>query len=231
MENAYPDVVLKRTLLQLKVNGAAAPIVLDIVNGYSKKPAQFDLPLYFDGQLVELSGDLSMNTTQVSALGKKDGYKHLWVDGQGNLGEEIAKYTWLKNGRFYTNHMKAPKDASVALVRTGANDPNFNLRNQQGFVFRAPEKMTQVTFVSVLEPHGIYDPAAEFTADSASQIVAVEHEKLGDYDLVSIEFKQGQHTVIALSNNPNKNAKHNTNFQGEKYQWKGYYKVFSAPKR
>ncbi len=228
MENAYPGVVFDRTLIQLNVDGAAAPIVLDIINGHSEKPAQFDLPLYFDGQLVELSGDLNMNTTQVGALGQKDGYKHLWVDGQGNLGDSLAKYTWLKSGRFYTNHMNAPKGSDVVLVRTGANDPNFNLRNQQGFIFRAPEEITQATFVSVLEPHGIYDPAAEFTADSASQITAVEHEKSGDYDLIRIEFKQGQHTVVALSNDPNNNTKHQARFQGETYQWRGFYKVFSV---
>jgi hypothetical protein len=231
MENAYPGVVFNRTLMQLRTEGTAAPVIVDIVNGHSETPAQFDLPLYFDGQLVELSGNLSMNTTQVSALGDKDGYKHLWVDGQGELGEETAKYTWLKSGRFYTNHMNAPKDASVALVRTGANDPNFNLRNQQGFIFRAPADMNEVTFVSVIEPHGIYDPAAEFTADSASQITSVLHEKHGEYDLVSIVFKHGQQTVIAISNNANKDTKHEVRFLGKKYQWSGYYQVFSATQR
>ena len=230
MENAYPGVTFNRTLFQLDLDGASAPIVLDIINGSSDKKAQFDLPLYFDGQLVELSGNLSMNTAQVSALGDKDGYKHLWVDGQGDLGRAVAKYTWLNHGRFYTNHMKAPDDASVVLVRTGANDPNFNLRNQQGFIYRAPADINQATFVSIIEPHGIYDPAAEFTADSASQIVSFTHERQGQYDLVHIVFKQGQQVVVAVSYESAKDQEHKLKYKGQDYRWQGYFKVFNANK-
>lgn len=231
MENAYPGVVLNRTLMQVQVEGTAAPIIVDIVNGQSDTPAQFDLPLYFDGQLVELSGELKINTTQVNALGDSDGYKHLWVDGQGQLDSAPVRYTWLKSGRFYTTHMKAPKDSDVVLVRTGANDPDFNLRNQQGFIFRVPDKRSKVTFMSVIEPHGLYDPAAEFTADSSSQIASVIHEVHGHYDLIDIAFKKGQHAVIALSNNPDNKAKHKVKFQGVDYEWHGYYRLFNAAKR
>ena len=115
MENAYPGVVFNRTLLQLKLPNAAAPIVVDLLRASSEKAAQFDLPLYFDGQIVQLSGDLKMNTQQVNVLGNNDGYKHLWVDGQGKLGDSLAQYTWLNHKSFTQLMLERLKTLKLCL--------------------------------------------------------------------------------------------------------------------
>ena len=52
--------------------------------------------------------------------------------------------------------------ATALLVRSGANDPNNNLRSEPAVIFRQQGKANHV-FASVIEPHGLFDPNLELT--------------------------------------------------------------------
>jgi hypothetical protein len=225
MQNAYEGVTFDRTIAQLNIGDGSEPIVVDIVNAKSEEPVQFDLPFYFDGQLVHLGGQITFNTTSQKPLGKNNGYQHLWLEAFGPANKNDA-YTWLKSGRFYTNHVVPPTGSVVNFVRTGANDPNFNLRQQQGFILRAPEEQQVAKFISVIEPHGVYDPSAEFTIGSESSIHKVEHHTVEGHDLVTVKMRSAKQVIVAISNDPDVSKHHKVNIAGNEYSWTGFYKVF-----
>ena len=59
------------------------------------------------------------------------------------------------------------------MTRIGAGDPDFNLRNTPCFMIRQPNASTH-TFVSVIEPHGLYDLTREVTENYQSNISNIE---------------------------------------------------------
>ena len=60
------------------------------------------------------------------ALGKKNGYQHLWLKGQATPEKGLAKVSWLnENGRFYTQTSLVNGDESFMFTQIGANDPNW----------------------------------------------------------------------------------------------------------
>ena len=54
-------------------------------------------------------------------------------------------------------------------------------------------------FVSVIEPHGEYNPTAEFTVNSQSHVVDVTYHDEGEETLIIIETKSGEFVGLALS--------------------------------
>jgi len=224
IDDAYPSTTIKRTVIQLQHEAFAAPIMIDLLQAAGEKPAQYDLPFYFQGQVVDFNGALQPKNSVRKPLGKANGYQHLWVEANGRPGDDGLRVSWLNNQRFYTLHSTVREDTDVVFVRTGANDPNFNLRSQQGIILR-PAKAKDVAIVSVIEPHGVYDPAAEFTAGSESQIRSVEYFADGDRELVVLETKTGRKIQIVISNNSDPDANHMIAYSGNELAWRGFITV------
>jgi len=67
-----------------------------------------------------------------------------------------------------------PAGTKVVFTQVGANDPNFNLKNEPGFMLRAKTN-NGVSFASVIEPHGDYNPTVEYTLGSHSRVKSVSH--------------------------------------------------------
>ena len=104
----------------------------------------------------------------------RHGYQHLWKEAAGKVQESgNAHINWFSNGKFYSMMSVVDPSDELIFARLGANDPNFNLRHDPTFIIRKKDKK-QVTFVSIIEPHGAYNPVAEiaehpFTSVEKSQ--------------------------------------------------------------
>jgi hypothetical protein len=227
MVGAYPGVAFRRTLAQVVVEGLTAPLVVDLLTVKGDKPAQYDLPLHFAGQIIDAGFPLQSNVGTRPVLGPAAGYQHLWVDATGTPDATNARLTWINDNRFYTWRMLPPAGASVILAESGANDPKFNLRREPVLIERV-KGATDTTFVGVLEPHGAYDPSAETTKGSTSRIRALRHIRVADADVVSIELVDGRTVTLAVADDADAGREHKATIGGKAVTWKGHFGRFDS---
>jgi hypothetical protein len=134
------------------------------------------------------------------------------------------RFSWLKGNRFYSLHASAPAGSKALFVRTGANDPNFNLRSEQALVLRTP-KSRSATFVSVIEPHGVYDAAAELTMESEGRVRSIEHVNEDGCDIVTLRLRDDKVIHVAVSHNSDPSAWRRIVLEGREIEWSGYAAV------
>ncbi len=227
MKSVNQGVDLLRSMAMIHPEGFEHPIILDLLKVSSEKSHQYDLPLHFQGQIIDVNFPIETSLNSLKPLGDKNGYQHLWKKSEGQPGTGIAQLTWILKDRFYT-YSQITEDASkIFFVELGANDPNFNLRREQAVISRVQDKKSQ-TFVSVLEPHGQYNPRLEFTKDSYSQVASIELVTQGDYDIVKIRSKRGKTWRLLLSYDNDENKEHRLNVAGDEKKWKGFFHWYEA---
>lgn len=198
IDTAYQDVSLDRTMALINLPGMNQSLLLDIFSVDAEQPHQLDLPLHYKGQLIETSFELQTNTQTLHTVSDKNGYQHLWLTGQGTPERGLAKVSWLNdNGRFYTQTSLANADEEFLFTQLGAGDPNYNLRQESGFIRRVSQAKKH-QFVAVLEPHGEYNPSEEYTLNASSQLSALSIEQKDTLTLVSLTFA-GQDFVVAIN--------------------------------
>lgn len=195
---AYPGTTLRRTLLLLEREELDHPLVMDVLRARSDAPRRFDLPLYYRGELIETRPAIKAKKS-LQPLGTSNGYQHLWrlAEARAGADEQIA-FTWLLNGRFYTYSVRVNADVEVVLVRVGANDPNFNLRGEVGLLLRA-KGVRDLDVTAVLEPHGEYNGAREYTIRSESQVAGLQRLHRDGKELVVVETRDVGRFAVALS--------------------------------
>ena len=141
---------------------------------------------------------------------KKNGYQHLWLEATGNTTKPTANFTFVNQNRFYSITTLADTLTEFKLTRLGANDPNFNFRNTTGFLIRQPGA-TNHTFVSVIEPHGLYDLTREVTENydtNLSDLKLIKDED--DFSAVKISLKNGKQFLFITTNKDFDKAKTRT---------------------
>lgn len=209
MKNAYDDVVFSRT--QALVNTDEGFVfVVDIVDVESKREHQFDLPVHFYGQIIDSNIDLKRQNQMQLALGKNNGYQHLWLEAKGKVANQLARVTWLNKRTFYThstvvsgaNSKGQPLEQQLLITRIGANDPNFNLIANQALINRV-NASDNLEFLSLLEVHGEYNGSKEYTTNSRSQLTALANVS-GDTDnktvrLIKMEFENDVTYLLAIA--------------------------------
>lgn len=225
ISTAYPGVSFRRTLAQLEVAGHESPLVVDVLRATSEKAAQFDLPLHYNGHLIEVSFPLQSNVAARPVLGTAHGYQHLWVDATGTPTGEKNYVTWLNGGRFYTYRIVPPAGVQMIFAESGANDPRFNLRREPVLIQRVTDA-TDVTFVSMLEPHGRHDGANETTVGSRSSVRSLRHQRAAEADLVCIDLENGKSIVLAIADAVDGSVTHTVDFAGRILTWKGHFGRF-----
>jgi hypothetical protein len=234
MENAYEDVVFTRT--QAMVNSEEGYVFLiDILDVDADGAHQFDLPVHFNGQFIDTSVSLQGQTQSQNSLGTKNGYQHLWLQAKGEIEDDLARVTWLKDNTFYShttvaNKQNNTKPQELLMVRIGANDPNFNLIAKQALVNRVHSKGNH-QFLSVLEVHGEYNGSREFTINSKSQLQNLENishlSSNKAVTLVKATFSPGTSFLLAISNKANdENAETDFSLEGKRYEMKGNAQLF-----
>ena len=221
--NAYPGTEMHRTMAIIKDDAFEKPFMLDILSVKSDSTNQYDLPFYFMGQVLNTNFEYEVPKT-LEPLGSDNGYQHLWSEGCGSTTEENTKLSWLDKGKFYTLTSATSKEDELRFVRIGANDPQFNLRREAGFIIR--RKDTQNTlFVSAIEAHGSYSPVSESAVNSNSSISALKVVlDTVDYTAVSITTVKGTNKLFIIANtNASKEATHTLKINDKNYEWSGSY--------
>ena len=115
----------------------------------------------------------------------------------------------------------------MVFTQVGANDPNFNLKPEPGFMLRATSN-DGVAFASVIEPHGDYNPTVEYTIGSHSRVKQVSHFEGGASEYILIETKDGNFVGLGLGAEDNPSGTHSGDVNGEAVSWTGAYKVFHS---
>jgi oligo-alginate lyase len=227
MTGAYGDVDFVRTMAMIRAPELEFPIILDVLKAMGEEQHQYDLPLHYQGHLVNVNFPLKAHTRQLNTLGDDNGYQHMWVRAEGQVRTEadLAQITWLEGNRFYTQTLPGNKNQRFFFTTLGASDPNFNLREENAIVQRQTGR-AEHTFVSVLEAHGEYNGVLEYTLNSYSQIADLELVRSGAIDIVRLETTTGQQWALAIAYGANDATISRIHYDGREFEWKGYYQLF-----
>lgn len=222
--NAYQQASIHRTLMMLSGTEFDHDLLVDIVRTEVNDEQQhlYDLPYYYHGQLIESTPKIIKNAKAIEVFGEQAGYQHLWVEGKADFEREVNQFTFLNSNRFYTLSNISNAPGTVYLNRIGANDPNFNLTNDPSIHFRATTK--DLLLVTLIEPHGNYDPVTEVTRDSYSTVAALKIE-LNSMDYSAFSFRKkdqkSKHTIILANQNADPAKEHVVTVAGKEYSWTG----------
>jgi hypothetical protein len=220
VKDVTPGVRMQRTVAMIPDARFAKPLIVDVIRVVSDKEHQYDLPFYYLGHIVNSSVKYTAHSTSRAALGKKNGYEHLWVEADGPASG-AASVSWLNGNRYYTLTTAADAGTHVFFTRIGANDPDFNLRPEPGLLFRRKAKET--VFATVLQPHGVFDPVKEFSVGARPPITDVRVLACTDEGtVVELTGPEGFRWVFMTTNKPaDSRAAHSISAEGRTYQWKG----------
>lgn len=224
-QNAYQGTELQRTLVMMTDKEFEHPILLDIFNFSSDTLHKYDLPYYYQGQIISLNSEYQTQN-KLKALGKSNGYQHLWLEGSKAFSaSQMSQTTWLNHGTFYSLTTTIEKEDELLFVRLGANDPSFNLRRDPAFIIRKKNTDSGL-YCSLIEIHGSYSAVLEKAENSYSNIVQLNSYMLqeGRYAVCVFKTKQGaRHTFAFSLKKEKKNAKHNITINGRTLRWQGFY--------
>lgn len=199
--NAYKGVLLNRTIAMIKNKAFEFPFVIDIFRGVSDSLHQFDLSYYYNGHMISTDFLIQKNTSNLKPFGTKNGYQHLWLEAEGSTKKSSSNFTFVNQNRFYSITSLTDTLSEFKLTRVGANDPTFNLRDTPCFLIRQP-KTTHHTFVSVIEPHGLYDLTREVTVGFETNVSDLKLIKDDEaFTAVEISMKNGKQFLFITANN------------------------------
>ncbi|MFL9845495.1 heparinase II/III domain-containing protein [Flavobacterium rhizosphaerae] len=217
---AYTGVRMQRTVALIKGEN---PFIIDIFDVKADTPHQYDLNYRYNGQVMETNFKYNYQT-DLKPLGSTFGYEYLWKVAEGKVADSFSQLTWLNNETFYTINTLTDSNSELIFTKVGANDTEFNLRNEDGFLLRE-KNATDKTFVSIIEPHGSFDAVPELVENSHSAVKTLKllyHDK--DYTIVSVSFSYGKTYTLAFANSKQAgSSQHRVNIAGDTITWKGNY--------
>ncbi|PPU23563.1 oligoalginate lyase [Xanthomonas arboricola] len=225
MQQAYDGVSFTRTQALLSHPQLPLPVVVDLLRVNASAPARYDLPLHFNGQIMQVGFKAERALTQRPVLGKANGYQHLWVDASSDASTDTRSLSWLLAGRFYSYRFGSSAPARALLVESGANDPNFNLRREPALIQRV-DGQANVSFFGVLEPHGEYNGTAEYVRGANSRIRAIERVRGDDAEVIVLTLVGGQRIALAVADDADAQRSHQVQAAGQRYNWRGGYARF-----
>ena len=220
--NAYEGVKMHRTMFLLSSDYFEYPVMIDVMKVDSKENHIYDMPVHYNGHLINTNYRYNAFTDSRKVLDDKNGYQYYWVEALADSLSKVSTTTWLCENRFYSLSTITNIGDEIYLNRLGANDPKFNLRHEPCIMHRSNGK--NKTFVSAIEIHGEYNPQLEYTLNPYSNIsdIILDYDT-DEYTIIKIKAKKGQSLTICLSNKNNDvNAEHHVNG----FVWKGTYKIF-----
>ncbi len=221
--DAYPGVDMQRTMLLVNDPLLEHPVVVDLFRLTSESDHQYDYPLYFNGQIVTLPDGIKAHADQLAPLGADNGYQHIWNVGSGSSDTDI-RFSWFDGNRYYSVISAPSPGTEVFVGRTGANDPDFNLRSQQMVMLR--RNAANHLFASVIEPHGYFNEAREQTRDARSVIQSVNIEGSNETaSVITVRGKRDLQWQIMIRNSETASKKTRVVFSGKEYEWEGNYKL------
>ena len=222
--NAYKGVQMQRTSAMIKSKELEFPLTLDIFKVNSSESHTLDFPFYYYGQEIMTDFKYKKKTTELMQLGDKNGYQHLWLEAIAKTDNPTACFTFVNGTRFYSITTLTDSTTELMMTRIGANDPNFDLRNDPSFMVRQPN-VSNHTFVTVIEPHGLYDLNREITSGSETNIKGIEMLKDNvDYTAVKVLLKNGSSFLFITTNKDfGQNSKRTIDLNGKTISITGNY--------
>ena len=219
--NAYPGVSFHRTLAVIKDPALADAILIDILNVGSDTEHRYDLPTHYLGQIIDL-GFENEASSQLVALGNDAGYQHLFVEGHGKASGGSSYFTWLNEGRFFSQTFLSVDDDLLIFARLGANDPNFNLRRDPVLIQRREDSAGTI-FASVVETHGHYSPVSELAVNALRHVQDMSLVvDTPSYTALSINLRKGGNRILVIANTePSDQVEHKLDINGVAYRWRG----------
>ncbi|MFB9057944.1 alginate lyase family protein [Mariniflexile ostreae] len=227
-QNAYPGTDMHRTMAIIKDEDFERPYVMDIMRVNSETKNQYDLPYYFIGQVVKTN--FSYNAPKLlKPLGDKNGYQHLYLEGEGKPSGSNTMLSWLNNERFYTLTSATDNKDELLFTRIGANDPEFNLRREAALIMRR-KNADNTIFASIIETHGGYSPVSELALNSNSNVseIKVIYNNAA-YTALSMTTVNDKTKLFILANEEaSAQTKHNLEINGKNYEWTGPYHLIKT---
>jgi len=219
IDTAYEGSTLQRALVMLDREDNSAPYIIDIVRVPSETSRQVDLPIHFNGQLIDTGFPVEMQTGMMTPLGSANGYQHLWHRGSSDVLSGENEISWLIADRFYTMTFETNTPATAVFTELGANDPNSNLRREQAMILRT--EGADVSFVSVYEPHGRYDSDAEVTVYEGGSVEHIEIERLDTATSYMIAFSGNEQLRLLIADDTAPDAEHSLTINDNNVTWTG----------
>ncbi len=196
--NAYKGVQMQRTVYLLQLPGARE-FVADIFNVTSGDEHQYDLPFHYYGDLISTSAKYDPYAMKQETLGKKNGYQHLWKEAEASVKDTIAQLTILNGRTYYSISSLINGEAKLFYTRSGAGDPNFNIRHEPAFIIR--KKGKNESFLNLVEVHGKFDPIGEFSTSAYSSVKQMKWLQNDENYSVAEIMVGDKKLVIAQCNN------------------------------
>jgi hypothetical protein len=185
-----------RTVVLFTPDGAESPLTLDVFKAMSTTTHRYDLPFWYNGHLTNVSFKYATHGAQVGTLGTANGYQHIWLNAEGKVGSNNGALTFLNNKKFYTTTFLCDTATRVEFVTSGANDPDFNLRNEKAYILTQPNAANH-TFINITEPHGKNNPIAEFTVGFMPVVKQIKLiSDSADATRFSFEYNKRTYTVL-----------------------------------
>lgn len=221
-EHCYKQTSVNRTLVLFKEDGRT--YLIDIFNIENENEDQLDLPVYFNGHVINTNFDYK-RINQYKILGNDNGYQHLIVDAEASDLPATTSLTWMKGNGFYTVSTLTDSNTDFFITRLGANDPNYNLRPQMGMLFRYPKSKNK-KLLTVYEIHGNYNPVSEAVSNSQGSIKNLQLQE-GDNDKIAVELelKNNKKIQLLMDLKFTNSSKNEIMVDGETLSWEGNYKV------
>ena len=227
IETAYEGIRMGRTVAIIEDDAFDGPVIIDLLEAHTETPRSYDLPFHYNGHLIDTNFEVQADPFKREPLGANNGYQYLWKVAEAEPVDGFAQITWLLDKKFYSVSSSVPKDSKVVFTQVGANDPNFNLRNEPGFMYRA-KTSDGIAIASVIEPHGDYNPTVEYTLGSHSRVKSVSHFEGGASEYIQIETKDGQFVGLALGAENDTASEHSVEVNGKTITWTGPFKLFHS---
>ncbi|MEL6191315.1 MAG: heparinase II/III family protein [Bacteroidota bacterium] len=227
--NAYDGVELHRTLCLLTDEAFEKPILLDVFRVQSEETHQLDLPYHFQQQLMTANFSYEIFGEKLETLGDGHGYQHAWKEAEGTPETKEVRLGWFSDNTFYELTTLADSTDKLVLARSGASDPNFNIRRDAFFMLRR-EPVKDALFVSTIRAHGAYSPVSEipinpYPAPISLEVVVDQR----DYSIIEIKTEDHSPMMLMIANSSNDKAELHELKVGEKiFSWKGPVKLIKT---
>ena len=218
--HAYPGTHLHRTLYLINDEDLTGPILLDIFQVKSDMIVSADLPIWFMGEVMDMSMDCHQAAASLSPMGNSDGYQHIWMLSSCTSDDDMFSFDWFDGDRFYRLLATNAQEDEILIGRSGANDPEYNLRSEPVLI-QSKNNEENSTFIRLLQPMGSYDRDTEAHTINLHEIISIDkiHESK-DHIITKFETNEAQWTVMLATNNSSSEQTHSLDAGGEIYKWK-----------
>lgn len=227
-DNAYADkgIAMERTLIHTRLPGTTYPVTLDLMKVKADGEHQYDMPYWYRGHVVSTNTEQKRSLTNLATLGTAHGYQHIWVDADCRPKEDAAmRFTFFNGDRMYSISTTASAPLTGKLTHLGANDPDFNLREEKGWLVRVP-KAADCVIASVIEPHGEYDVVRETASGTKSAVSDVRiAADTPDHTAITVDYGEGRQALFLVARDADPAKTHTAEIDGKRHTWTGHYEV------